>query len=250
MAGSATPGWTARASPSRTCAAGRACVSRTGACSASSPSMPAWTSTATPPSTSRSAIARATAGPGRSGGLHLARPLVEADARTRAERGVGEVRGAHGQVAHAHGRVGGLAAADALEPVAEMAHGAVAERADLDLGVGREPIGPRLRPFLVEDEQALAVDLERGPVAAELQAAVVDAAAVRPRVRDHEVLRVLEGRGHGIGPVPRLHPVVAPGGDGGERRVHAQVPVDDVDPMGEQVREHAPAEVPEVPPAL
>src|SRR5207245_10234174 len=105
-------------------------------------------------------------------------------ARSEAQGSVGDMSRAHGQVADAHGRVRGLAAADAVEPVAEVAHGAVAQRAHLHLRLRRERPA-RLLALFIEHEQALPVDLERTLDPAALEASVVDAAAVGPGVRYH-----------------------------------------------------------------
>ena len=116
-------------------------------------------------------------------------------------------------------------------------------------GSGVVAPGLALARVLAVDDEPLPVDLERRLVPAELEPAVVDRARVGARVRDHEVLRVLEGRGDGVRPVHRLDPVLRRGHHRGAGRRHAHVPVHHVDPVGEEVGQHSAAEVAEVPPA-
>src|SRR6266446_6850673 len=93
-----------------------------------------------------------------------------------------------------------------------MGHAAVALRADRDLGLGS--VAPaRPTALFIEYEEPLAVDLEGGLVAAELQAAVVEAAPVGACVRDQEFLRVVDGGGRGVWPFRGLDEVVWGGSD-------------------------------------
>src|SRR5258708_40344126 len=128
-----------------------------------------------------------------------------------------------------------------------MADGAVTYRAHVYLRLGCEGRA-RLLARLTEYQQAFPVDLERAVFASELEAAVVDAAAVGPGVRDQEVLRELESGRHRVGPFPRLHEVVAPSGHRAQRGVNSHVPMDHIDPMGQQIGQDASPEVLEVPP--
>src|SRR5688572_8189747 len=67
--------------------------------------------------------------------LNLLRRVVPAHRLARPQRRIGELRGARRLVADTDVGVGRLAAADAIEPVLHVRQGAVAARADEDVGL-------------------------------------------------------------------------------------------------------------------
>src|ERR1019366_10557169 len=91
--------------------------------------------------------------------------------------------------------------------------------------------------------QAGAVDFERRLAAAEFDATVVHAAVDGPGEGHHEVAGELIDSGDGVGALP-LHAVKAAHGGGGLGGGLLHVPLDDINPVREQVRKDAAAEIP------
>src|SRR5262249_38970679 len=104
----------------------------------------------------------------------------------------------------------------------------------------------RLHALRVEGE-VFTVDLQRGFGTAKLDTAVVDVVVERPIEGNVELTGEFVGRRDGVGPLP-LHDVNVAGRGGRLRRGLTHIPLDDVDPMGEQVGENSTAKVPKEPP--
>src|SRR5439155_19511628 len=99
------------------------------------------------------------------------------------------------------------------------------------------------------NREAGTIDLQGALCAAKLDAAVIDPAIQGAGERHAEIVGVLKGGGNRVWTFPGLVVELARGGGSLGRRL-AHIPLNDVDPVGKQVRQDASPEIPEEPPMV
>jgi len=97
----------------------------------------------------------------------------------------------------------------------------------------------------IEDRVALAIESHRGFVAPENDVAVFNGAGQGSRMNDVEASGVLIGRSDGVGAFVFGEDVAGTQGGDGVGIGFTRIPVNDVDPVAEEVCEMATAEIPE-----